>query len=95
MLWNYYEPFSGSVRCYYKLLFYVNYLELFNMTGKGDKPRSCFSKRFKNNYDEIDWGRTKGKRNRKRNTRRVLGDKPRVRKQQGDCCGNDCEIHRE
>lgn len=21
--------------------------------GKGDKPRSCFSKQFKDNYDEI------------------------------------------
>lgn len=27
--------------------------------GKGDKPRNCFSKDFKNNYDEIDW-RDKG-----------------------------------
>jgi hypothetical protein len=26
------------------------------MSGKGDKPRNCFSKQFKNNYDEIDWG---------------------------------------
>ena len=25
------------------------------MAGKGDKPRSCFSKKFKKNYDEIDW----------------------------------------
>ena len=24
--------------------------------GKGDKPRNCFSKQFKDNYDEIDWG---------------------------------------
>jgi hypothetical protein len=24
--------------------------------GKGDKPRNCFSKKYKNNYDEIDWG---------------------------------------
>lgn len=24
--------------------------------GKGDKPRNCFSKRFKDNYDDIDWG---------------------------------------
>jgi len=23
--------------------------------GKGDKPRNCFSKRFKDNYDDIDW----------------------------------------
>jgi hypothetical protein len=23
--------------------------------GKGDSPRSCFSRDFKNNYDKIDW----------------------------------------
>lgn len=27
--------------------------------GKGDSPRNCFSKQFKSNYDEIDWGRKK------------------------------------
>ena len=26
-----------------------------NQAGKGDKPRNCFSKSFKDNYDEIDW----------------------------------------
>ncbi len=25
------------------------------MSGKGDKPRSCFSKQFKDNFDQIDW----------------------------------------
>ena len=65
------------------------------MSGKGDKPRNCFSKRFKNNYDEIDWGRGKNKRNRKRNARRILKDEPRDRKQQGDCCGNNCKRHCE
>jgi len=24
--------------------------------GKGDKPRSCFSKVYKDNYDDINWG---------------------------------------
>lgn len=24
--------------------------------GKGDKPRSCFSKIYKDNYDDIKWG---------------------------------------
>jgi hypothetical protein len=24
--------------------------------GKGDKPRNCFSKAFKNNFEEIKWG---------------------------------------
>ena len=67
------------------------------MAGKGDKPRNCFSKRFKDNYDEIDWGRgkRKGKKNRKRNSRRIFDDKPRVPKQQGDCCGNNCKRHCE
>lgn len=23
--------------------------------GKGDKPRNCFSKNFKENYDKIKW----------------------------------------
>ena len=32
------------------------------MNGKGDSPRSCFSKKFRNNYDEIDWGHKKTKR---------------------------------
>lgn len=26
-----------------------------NEAGKGSKPRSCFSNRFKNNYDSINW----------------------------------------
>jgi hypothetical protein len=26
-----------------------------NGAGKGDKPRNCFSNRFKNNYDSIKW----------------------------------------
>lgn len=25
------------------------------MNGKGSKPRNCFSKNFKNNYDKIEW----------------------------------------
>lgn len=24
--------------------------------GKGDKPRNCFSSKYKNNYDDINWG---------------------------------------
>jgi hypothetical protein len=23
--------------------------------GKGDKPRSCFSQKYRNNYDAINW----------------------------------------
>jgi hypothetical protein len=29
--------------------------------GKGDKPRNCFSDRFKQNYDIINWLDDKGK----------------------------------
>lgn len=29
--------------------------------GKGDKPRNCFSRKFKDNYDEINWGRKENK----------------------------------
>jgi len=25
------------------------------MAGKGSKPRNCFSKKFKQNFDEIVW----------------------------------------
>jgi hypothetical protein len=25
------------------------------MNGKGDKPRNCFSKTYKSNYEEINW----------------------------------------
>ena len=36
-----------------------------NGAGKGDKPRNCFSLKFKDNYDAIDWGKknTDGKSN--------------------------------
>ena len=33
-----------------------------NQSGKGDKPRNCFSNKFKGNYDLINWqeeGKTK------------------------------------
>jgi transcription initiation factor TFIIIB Brf1 subunit/transcription initiation factor TFIIB len=26
-------------------------------SGKGDSPRNCFSKQFKDNYEEINWHR--------------------------------------
>jgi hypothetical protein len=29
--------------------------------GKGDKPRNCFSNRFKENYDTINWSEEKDK----------------------------------
>jgi len=32
-----------------------------NGAGKGDKPRNCFSDRFKKNYDSIIWSEEKYK----------------------------------
>jgi hypothetical protein len=29
------------------------------MSGKGDKPRNCFSKEFKKNYSRIKWRKKK------------------------------------
>tara|TARA_Y100001963_G_C6499290_1_gene317133 strand:- start:50 stop:196 length:147 start_codon:yes stop_codon:yes gene_type:complete len=38
-------------------------------SGKGDKPRNCFSKTFKDNYNEINWGeRKKSKKGRWKKT---------------------------
>lgn len=28
-----------------------------SQAGKGDKPRNCFSKEFKDNYDNIKWSK--------------------------------------
>ena len=33
--------------------------------GKGDKPRNCFSKQYKENHDSINWGRNKIKKIKK------------------------------
>jgi hypothetical protein len=32
--------------------------------GKGDKPRNCFSKKYRENYDSINWNK-KEKKNEK------------------------------
>lgn len=32
------------------------------MAGKGDKPRNCFSRSFKNNYDLIVWTKKEEKK---------------------------------
>ena len=29
------------------------------MAGKGDKPRNCYSKKFKKNYADIEWKKPK------------------------------------
>ncbi len=33
--------------------------------GKGDKPRNCFSKQYKSNYEEINWKSLKTKKSKK------------------------------
>tara|TARA_R100000008_G_C3581383_1_gene168760 strand:+ start:2319 stop:2462 length:144 start_codon:yes stop_codon:yes gene_type:complete len=35
--------------------------------GKGDNPRSCFSKKFKDNYDKIDWKKESNKKAKNEN----------------------------
>jgi hypothetical protein len=36
-----------------------------NQAGKGDKPRNNFSRKFRDNYDSIDWGSSKPKSKQK------------------------------
>ena len=33
------------------------------MAGKGDKPRNCYSKKFKKNYADIEWKKPKNIKN--------------------------------
>ena len=28
-----------------------------SQAGKGDKPRNCFSKKYRDNYDSINWNK--------------------------------------
>lgn len=30
-----------------------------NNAGKGDSPRNCFSQKYRDNYDEINWHKEK------------------------------------
>ena len=32
------------------------------MAGKGDKPRNCYSTKFKKNYADIEWKKPKRKK---------------------------------
>lgn len=40
------------------------------MNGKGSKPRNCFSKDFKSNYDLINWKDKKCPTNIKQNSKK-------------------------
>ncbi len=35
-----------------------------NQAGKGDNPRNCFSKKYRDNYDLIKWRKKKIKKNK-------------------------------
>ena len=37
--------------------------------GKGDKPRNCFSKQYKSNYELINWKNNKKKKKGSNNER--------------------------
>lgn len=37
--------------------------EVKNNAGKGDSPRNCFSKKFKDNYEQINWHRKPSSKN--------------------------------
>jgi hypothetical protein len=52
-----------------------------NGAGKGDRPRNCFSKQFKDNYDLIDWGKNK---------RTPAGQINEKKCQCGNCKGEYC-----
>jgi hypothetical protein len=45
--------------------------------GKGDKPRNCFSKKFKDNYDLIDWSK-KNEKNESNNSNMPSTDSMRT-----------------
>jgi hypothetical protein len=40
--------------------------------GKGDRPRNCFSKKFKNNYDNIIWKQNKKKPEKQKNNKNTF-----------------------
>lgn len=33
--------------------------------GKGDRPRNCFSQKYRDNYDSIDWNKKQKKQDEK------------------------------
>ena len=36
------------------------------LAGKGGSPRNCFSQEFRDNYDNISWGKPKTENSKKR-----------------------------
>lgn len=44
-----------------------------NGAGKGDKPRNCFSQKYRDNYDSINWN----KKNEKNQTNTDVAPPPK------------------
>jgi len=44
--------------------------------GKGDKPRNCFSQKYRDNYDSINWG---NKKNEKKDMHNNIDIPPKCR----------------
>jgi hypothetical protein len=36
-----------------------------NQAGKGDNPRNCFSQKYRDNFDSINWNKKQKKENEK------------------------------
>lgn len=49
--------------------------------GKGDKPRNCFSKQFKDNFDKIKWEKSPKYENFKQKLEEALKDYPEIAEQ--------------
>lgn len=46
-----------------------------SQAGKGDKPRNCFSQKYRDNYDDINWN----KKNEKNQTNIDVAPPPKRR----------------
>lgn len=53
-----------------------------SQAGKGDKPRNCFSKQYKDNYSNINWG-DKKKVDKNRSTDQIKFCEAKVDKKGG------------
>lgn len=52
--------------------------------GKGDKPRNCFSKEYRQNYDEIDWGNKEDPTEKEKRIDKALNDILEIVKELGE-----------
>jgi hypothetical protein len=42
--------------------------------GKGDKPRNCFSQKYRDNYDAVNWNKKKEKNEENINNSDIITD---------------------